>query len=493
MALRLGIAAGNPLGVQAATEVAHAGGNAIDACLAAAVMAWVAEPFFASIGGGGFIAVRRPGMATEIIDGNTGMPQTPPAEPGQSLRRIFVPDYADGIYMGIGAGSVGVPGVLAAVRTAWERHGRIEWPALFAPAITAARSGIPFPRTSSYYLSCTWQEIWSLDPGSSALFAVDGRPFQEGDHFVQPELADTLEQVADGGPSVFYSGALAGEIAAALAEGGGFLGSSDLDVYRPEVRAPIASEIFGWRVESNPPPAVGGVGLAHMLALLDATKLGDPLERLRAIVGAQRSAMGFRSDRYQDPADVANAWEDALNGMRSPSTTHTSTADSDGAVCSFTESIGYGAGIVVHGILLNNSLGEEELNPLGVHRLLPGSRCHSNMAPTVATGPERTVVLGSPGASRIVGAIGQTLIRLALDGDSLAEAVSGARAHFDLRPEGETLCFEPGLPGEDLTYIARPYDDIHMYFGAVQAASVTPDGAVDAAHDPRRSGASVLV
>jgi len=302
-----------------------------------------------------------------------------------------------------------------------------------------------------------------------------------------------VEQVADGGLSVFYSGALAGEIAAALAEGGGFLGSSDLDVYRPEVRAPIASEIFGWRVESNPPPAVGGVGLAHMLALLDATKLGDPLERLRAIVGAQRSAMGFRSDRYQDPADVANAWEDALNGMRSPSTTHTSTADSDGAVCSFTESIGYGAGIVVHGILLNNSLGEEELNPLGVHRLLPGSRCHSNMAPTVATGPGRIVALGSPGASRIVGAIGQTLIRLALDGDSLAEAVSGARAHFDLRPEGETLCFEPGLPGEDLTYIARPYDDIHMYFGAVQAASVTPDGAVDAAHDPRRSGASVLV
>lgn len=503
MSPKLGVAAGNPLGAEAAAEIARRGGNAVDACLGAAIMAWVAEPFFASIGGAGFIAVGAPDRPTEVIDGNTAMPVTPPAEPGHGLTRIFVSDYADGIHMGVGAGSVGVPGVLAAVRTAWERHGQTEWDALFAPAIAAARRGIPFPRTSSYYLSCTWDQIWAKDPGSSELFAPEGRPLEEGELFVQPELADALAAVAAEGPGIFYKGELGSAIATALAADG-FLGMSDLAGYRAEVRAPVTSEIFGWRVESNPPPAVGGVGLAHMLALLDATTLGDPrvagsagpqneIERLRAIVGAQRASMGFRSDRYQDPADVASAWEEALTAFRSPATTHTSAADSEGAVCSFTESIGYGAGIVVHGMLLNNSLGEEELNPLGAHRLLPGSRCHSNMTPTIATGPERTVALGSPGASRIVGAIAQTLVRLALDGDSLAEAVAGPRAHFDLRPAGETLCFEPGLPGEDLTYIPRPYDDIHMYFGAVQAASVTPDGTVDAAHDPRRSGGSVLV
>jgi gamma-glutamyltranspeptidase/glutathione hydrolase len=103
------------------------------------------------------------------------------------------------------------------------------------------------------------------------------------------------------------------------------------------------------------------------------------------------------------------------------------------------------------------------------------------------------VGLGSPGASRIVGSIAQTLIRLAVDGDSLTDAVAAPRAHLDPRDQGETLCYEPGLPGDQLGYIERPFDDIHMYFGAVQAASVDADDEVDAAHDPRRSGASALI
>jgi gamma-glutamyltranspeptidase / glutathione hydrolase len=103
------------------------------------------------------------------------------------------------------------------------------------------------------------------------------------------------------------------------------------------------------------------------------------------------------------------------------------------------------------------------------------------------------VGLGSPGASRIVGSIAQTLIRLAVDGESLADAVAAPRGHLDPREQGETLCYEPGLPGDQLAYIERPFDQIHMYFGAVQVASVDADGTVDAAHDPRRSGGSALV
>lgn len=171
-----------------------------------------------------------------------------------------------------------------------------------------------------------------------------------------------------------------------------------------------------------------------------------------------------------------------------------STADSDGYVCALTESNGYGAGLVVHGMLLNNTLGEEELNPLGAHRLPPGSRCHSNQAPTVASNDGICVGIGSPGADRITGAIAQTLLSIAIDGKSLKEAVAAPRAHLAVKPEGELLCYEPGLPGDALkTYIPRPYDEPHMFFGAVQAASVRDDGTVDAAHDPRRSGATALV
>lgn len=511
----LAVAAGNEMNARAAANVARAGGNAVDACLAAAVMAWVAEPFFASICGSGFVVVRDPDGRVEAIDGNTVMPLTVPSEPGQGLRRIYVPDYSDGLYTGIGSGSVAVPGALAAVHEAWRRHGHIEWAALFEDAVAAARDGIPMPRTSAYYLSVTYERLWSLYPESRAVFAPHGTPLREGDPLVQTELADALEIVARRGPQALYDGELGKEVADAIAADGGFLTASDLAPYRAEMRAPVETSAFGWRVTSNPPPAVGGAVLVHMLALLDGADLSDPVARLSAIVEAQRASTTYRSEKYEDPGEIAGALDEVLlelrgrgpgsasvgessetlrrSAARSPETTHASTADADGYLCSLTESNGYGAGMVVHGMLLNNALGEEELNPLGTHRLPPGSRCHSNMAPTIATGRDRVVSIGSPGATRIVSAIAQTLVRLAVDGETLDDAVAAPRAHLDPRPDGETLCYEPGLPGDRLGYRPRPYDELHMFFGGVNAASVSHDGVVEAAHDPRRSGARVLV
>lgn len=491
---RLAIAAGSRLGTEAAANVARHGGNAVDACLASAIMAWVAEPFFASVTGSGFIAIRTPDGAVEVIDGNNAMPHTKPLAPGQGIKRVFL-DYSNGMYTGIGGGSVGVPGILAAIRAAWERHGRIEWDALFEDAIRAAREGIAFPRTSAYYLSVTWDPIWSLYPSSKSTFSIDGRPLVEGELLIQEELAGALELIAAKGADVVYSGSLGREIADAVAADDGFLGLQDLESYRAAIRPPITTEVLDWRIESNPPPAVGGAVLVHMLALLDEGDLEDEAQRTRALVGAQSAAMSYRSTRYQSPDGIAAAFDEALGslGKRSDETTHTSSADADGYACSLTESNGYGAGLSVHGILLNNSLGEEELNPLGTHSLPPGSRCHSNMAPTIATGPTRTVALGSPGADRIVSAIVQTLLRIAVDGDTLADAVAAPRIYLDPRPDGPLLCYEPGVPGDDLGYTPRRYDEIHMYFGGVQAASVDHEGGVDAAYDPRRSGGCALI
>ena len=497
---RLGIAAGNSLGAEAAARVARDGGNAVDACLASAVMGWVAEPFFASIGGSGFVTVRTPDGKVEVIDGNNAMPHSVPNEPGQGIRRVYL-DYSDGMYTGIGAGSVGVPGILAAAHRAWERHGKIEWPAIIQPAIDAARQGLPFPRTSAYYLSVTWKEIWATYPESRELFGPSGTPLVEGQPFVQERQAQALELIAEKGPDVFYRGELGSSIVEALAADDGFITLDDLDRYEAFVRDPIASESFGWRVESNPPPSVGGALVVHMLAILESAKLQEPAHRLRAFVEAQRSSID-RSDRFfNEPDTIAADIDSDVRGTApapptkgSPETTHASSADADGYVCSVTESNGYGSGIVVNGMMFNNTLGEEELNPLGPHCLRPGSRCHSNMAPTIATGPDRVVGVGSPGATRIVGAVTQALLRMMVDGDSLADAVSAPRAHLDPRVAGETLCFEPGLPGSAIKdCIHRPYDEIHMYFGAVQAASVSDDGTVDAAHDPRRSGGSSLI
>jgi len=495
---KLAIAAGNALGAEAGAEIARAGGNAVDAALAAAVMGWVAEPFFTSIGGSGFIAVRAPDGTVEVIDGNVAMPFTAPRQPGQGIKRVYL-DYSDGMYTGIGAGSVAIPGVLAAVHRAWERHGHIEWAAVLEPAIRAARDGLPFPKTSGYYLSVTWNEIWSTYPAAARIFSNgDGEPLVEGDWFVQAELAEALEMIAAKGPSTFYSGELAKEIESAITADDGFMTLEDLSRYEAIVRMPIASEWFGWRIESNPPPSLGGASLVQMLGRLENAPLDDPVARLRAFADAQHASLEQREELYREPdtiaADVAPEVPVQAARRRSADTTHASTADSDGHVCAVTESSGYGSGLLVRGMAFNNTLGEEELNPLGVHSLRPGSRCHSNMAPTIATGADRVVGLGSPGATRIIGAIAQALLRIAVDGYPLADAVSAPRAHLDPREAGETLCYEPGLPGEDVDgYRLRPFDSLHMYFGAVQAASVTNDGTVDAAHDPRRSGGSVLI
>ncbi|MFN2388810.1 MAG: gamma-glutamyltransferase [Actinomycetota bacterium] len=498
---RLGVAAGSRLGARAAAEIGAAGGNSLDACLAATIMAWVAEPFMCSMGGSGFVAVRSSEGTIEVFDGNNTMPQARPTVPGQGLRRIYLARYSNGMYTGTGGGSVAVPGVLAALWEAWQRHGRIEWPALFAPAIEAARTGISMPHTSAYFLSETWEPIWSQYAGARALLGPDGTPLDEGDLLVQAELAESLELVAENGAPALFEGPLGDALVAEVRADDGLLSSEDLAGYRCEIRSPVVSDVFGWRIGSNPPPSVGGAVLVHMLALLEDADPSDPLERMRAIVEAETAALGYRKEAYADPGQVAAGLEEALARTRrragSSSTTHTSAADSDGLVCSLTQSNGYGAGLVVHGIFLNNTLGEEELNPRGVHGLAPGSRCHSNMTPTIAASGDLTVGLGSPGADRIVGAVAQTILALALDGRGLADAVRAPRVHLAAKPEGPLLCFEPGLPGEELAlsmgYRARPYDAPHMFFGAVQAASVTADGAVEAVHDPRRSGGSVLV
>ncbi|MDQ4065727.1 MAG: gamma-glutamyltransferase [Actinomycetota bacterium] len=492
---RIAVAAGSKSGTRAAANVAAAGGNAVDACLASAVMGWVAEPFFASAGGSAFVAVRTPDGVVEIIDGNAMMPTTAP-EPDMGLERVYL-DYSNGMYTHIGAGAVAVPGAVAAIHSAWERHGHIEWGALFADAITAARDGFPFPKTSDFYLSVTADPIWCKDPAAREIFIPGRELLREGETIRQNELAEALQMIADGGPEVFYSGALAEEIVEVLRARDGFMTAEDLASYSAEIRTPIATDAFGWEIQSNPPPSVGGAVLVHMLALLEGADLKEPVARLSAIVEAQRAAVGYRRERYQDASEIAVAFEEALNELRSRAlsseTTHTSTADADGYACSLTESNGYGAGVTVHGILMNNTLGEEELNPMGVHRLPPGSRCHSSMAPTIATGAGTTVALGSPGADRIVSAIVQTFIRLAVDNATLQEAVAGPRAHLDPRPDGELLCYELDLPGDQLPYVSKHFDEVHMYFGGVQAASVTDDGVVDAVFDPRRSGGVALI
>jgi gamma-glutamyltranspeptidase/glutathione hydrolase len=241
---------------------------------------------------------------------------------------------------------------------------------------------------------------------------------------------------------------------------------------------------------------------ALLMMYVDREIEGWGTEDVRNMIEIQRAVLGYRKAEL-DPAlgertdEVAALLEAAGAGdmqrlLASPSTTHSSAVDSDGTGCAITVSAGYGSGMMVEGtgIWLNNSLGEIELNPHGLHADPPGTRLVSNMAPTVARQQAGSVLaIGSPGADRITTANASVLHNFITLGMSLRDAVSHPRLHTEIF-EGEwQVAYEPGVPtGHVAGIIARRFPDLSMYFGGVQAALWDPTAGLFETADPRRAG-----
>ncbi len=352
-----------------------------------------------------------------------------------------------------------------------------------APAIAVAHDGFRLSSASRYYLDYVHHDIFGWDETShAALHDADGEVTT--DLVVVPDLAASLELVAAEGAATLHTGELAALISADVLDRGGLLGPEDLAAYRPVVRPSLLSRLGGWSLATAPPPSVGGVCVAAMLRLLEGEPLDDDL-----MVRVQRAVLGHRLDVLDHTDDVAGdarAFLDLVDRehlavLESGSTVHVSATDTDGLACSVTMSSGYSSGMVATGtgIWLNNCLGEQELNPRGLHGTSPGSRLISNMAPTVGRHDDGAVLaVGSPGADRITTAITQVLAAF-VDGHSLVEAVHRPRRHVH----------RAGRPDE----IIRVETDPTMYYGGVAATLRQADGHLVAAADPRRDGAVRLV
>jgi gamma-glutamyltranspeptidase/glutathione hydrolase len=246
----------------------------------------------------------------------------------------------------------------------------------------------------------------------------------------------------------------------------------------------------GWELATTPPPSVGGTCLAAMLRLLGGRPHGDWDDEDRAwLVRVQRAVLGHRLDVLDISTDLAGDTQAFLDRvdrdltpvLESGSTAHVSATDSDGLACSVTVSSGYGSGMIAEGtgIWLNNCLGEQELNPLGLYGSVPGTRLLSNMAPTVARHDDgSTLAIGSPGADRITTAIVQVLAGFT-SGLPLQQAVDHLRVHVH----------HAGRPDEVVRHETEP----SMYFGGVGATLCDAEGRLTAAADPRREGAVRLV
>lgn len=522
---RVGIATVSRIAAEAGARVADDGGNAVDAAIAAGLVATITHPGMCSLGGGGFVTIGPPEGSPVSVDGALEMPGRgrPPERFGRGDIPVHI-EYADGVDTVVGPGSVATPGAVAACGLAVERFGRRPWAAVLEPAVERAELGFPLPASSYEYLSFAHRAIFGWhEESAAALHDARGDLKPEGSTLHLDGLADTLRTLAADGPEAFYRGALARRIAAAVEEGDGLLGEEDLAAYRARVRPALEVSLDAWQLATNPPPAVGGVALAAMLLLMGDRPHGawTPAD-LERLVEAQTAVLAYRRRRldgseereteadrllHQARAGRLGAAEpgadggaspgagEGLPGLASPSTLHTSAVDSDGLACAVTLSDGYGSGLMPPGtgFWLNNCLGEAELNGRGYHGWTPGSRLPSNMAPTVGRTDDGSVLaIGSPGADRITTAILQTLLAFVRLGLPLEAAVRHPRLHVERAGAGSRIVHESGLAVESLDMPTRRYERPSMFFGGVEAAVLRADGGFELAADPRRTGGTAV-
>ncbi len=485
------IAAGHPLTAAAGAAVLEAGGNAVDACIAAAFVSWVAESPLTGPGGGGFMLVHsaRDGRS-RVFDFFAAVPGSGGRGEPQAMEAIDVvfEGGAETQVFHVGPASVAVPGTLAGLEAAHLAFGSLPWRELVAPAIVHARDGVELTREQAY-LHAILDSILRHRSEGRAVFGVDAR-LVAGDGFVQPDFAATLERFAAHGARELYEGETSRAIVEHVRSGGGTLGREDLAAYRVIRRRPVTAPYRGHELRSNPPPSSGGVLIAYGLRLLESDGASPGTAAAMNAIGNAMRAQG----RARAGAFASQLYRGGLAKRLLSGTTHISVVDANGDAASLSSSLGSGSGVVVPGtgIHLNNMLGEADL--VGATR--PGTRLTSMMAPSVVLhGTRPRLVVGSAGSARLRGAILQAIVNVVGHGLGVREAIEAPRVHLD----EPVLHCEGGADADALDSLEAMgwklvrWQRRNLFFGGVSAVEVRDDGTLAAAGDPRRGGAGVVV
>jgi len=511
-----------------AESVLRGGGNAVDAAIAAAFALAVTYPEAGNLGGGGFMLVYHGGESA-FLDYRETAPAaaTPDMYLGSDGR--LVPDASL-----VGCRAVGVPGTVAGMWAAHQRYGRLAWAELLAPAIALARDGFVVPPQ----LGTRAQDAVERFDGRTD-FATWFGAVEAGAPLRQPDLAATLDRIAEQGADGFYTGATAERIVAEMQRGGGLVTAEDLASYRPVWREPLEADWRGWRVLSAPPPSSGGIALVQLLRMKDL--LADRFAGLELnsapyihlVAELEKRVFADRAEYLGDPdfvrvpvarlidpdylrlrvagirPDAISTVEEVRPILEGTHTTHFSILDADGNAVANTYTINtwFGSGVVVRGagFLLNDEMDDFAAAPgvpnaYGVvggtaNAIAPGKRMLSSMAPTILLRDGRpSVVVGTPGGSTIFTTLFQVLVDLFDFHLTPSEAVAATRFHHQLLPP-DRITYSPCCPLPEPTLEAlrargyRP-EPHPSEFGDVQLVQVAPDGRVTAASDPRGRGTS---
>ena len=514
------VAAGHPLTAEAGAEMLRQGGNAFDAAIAATFTACVTESALTSLAGGGFLLAHTAAGENRLFDFFCQTPRS--KERGRSLD--FYPihaNFGDTVQeFHIGLGSMAVPGVVAGLLQVHQNLGRLPLKTIVAPAQRWAIEGTeiePF-RASSFQILAP---ILTATAAVRAIYAPEGKLLTVGDRLYLPDFADFLTDLVRHGADLLYRGDLAHQVAQDGQTQGGYLSLEDLQTYQVIEREPLAIPYGSATLLTNPPPSSGGTLIAfalHLLAQLSPalTGYGSPrhVAALREVMGLTNLARQrgyddhlYRTDiaaEFLSPAHLAPYLEQlqtslSQGGNKWGSTTHISVVDGEGNAASITTSSGEGSAYVIPGtgIMMNNMLGEEDLNPQGFHQWPTNQRMSSMMAPTVVLKDGKPcLVLGSGGSNRIRTAILQVVSNVLDFGMDIETAVHAPRLHWErgalhLEPGFDRTTVEAeGIAGDDQ---CTWWQDRSMFFGGVHAVAVGPGGELSGVGDARRGGACVVV
>ncbi len=512
------------------------GGNAIDAAVATALALAVTYPEAGNIGGGGFALVY---LAEEDTVMYLDFRETAPSAASPDLYMIDSL-RVDQQKSQMGASAAGVPGTVAGLYELHDRFGALEWSAVVAPARSLADTGIVVTDNLRQSLLEHRDKLLEFESTSEMLFPGGHSP-EVGEKLFLSDLAATLTAIELDGRDGFYTGEVAEEIAEYCAANGGYITLEDMAMYQPIWRDPVSVQFRGLDVYCAGLPSSGGIVMGQILLMLDRYELeryttGSP-QYMHLFAEAARRAYADRAEYLGDPAytedytrslleeeyisarlssldmDNASSSDEVLPGLprgrtESDQTTHLVTADRNGNIVSLTYTINasYGSGAVVEGagFLLNNEMDDFAIAP-GVpnmyglvggeaNQIEAGKRMLSSMSPTIVFDDGKPyLALGSPGGSKIITAVAQTIINHRVFNLTVGEAVAEPRFHHQWHPDVirvEEAGFEPAVIAK-LKLMGHQVDPREPY-SEVMAIGFSRDGLFKTgAADPRGHGVAV--
>lgn len=531
------VVAAHPLAVDAGLEMLNAGGSAVDAAIAVQLVLNLVEPQSSGLGGGAFLLHWNTGRRQLLsYDGR----ETAPA--AATPERFLKPDGTALPFRAamLGAGSVGVPGVLDMLERAHRAHGKLPWSRLFDPAIALADAGFAVSPRLNALLASEAGGASAFDATSRAyFFDADGTPWPVGHILKNPALALTLRALASGGAAAFYQGPIAAGIVQAVATPGptpGGMTLDDLGAYAARERPPICTSYRRYRICGMGPPSSAALTIGATLALLEPFDLGvAPMtpRALHLIAEAEKLTFADRDRFIADPDVVAvpsgmldpaylNDRRRSIDAARSmpkaeagsppgvpqrrsgldatverAGTSHVSIIDADGNAVAMTTTIeqAFGAHLMTGGFLLNNELTDFSARPLDsqgrpvANAVAPSKRPRSSMAPTFIFGPDNQLhaVLGSAGGSAIILHVVKTIVGILdwhLDAQAAIDLPTfGSRnGPFEIEKKlaGELIGLQLALYGQTVVTSDAP-SGLHVIIRR-------PDGMLEGGADPRREG-----